>query len=497
MSAVVGALVTLNVDAVRSWLSERNPVVASFSPVEQPAYNGFTLVAPDASTVPAAVADTTDCDLLWDQGVQAGAIPVDERIQRLVMSGEAKDGIVVTGMRARVTQRGPADGDAALWCPGAGELSPIGFAFDLRGEPDGPAIEVAEAVRHSTDPTVPESPVTQFADGFAIALKEHEPVSLVLHTSLPEESIRWFVEVDVLVGGEPRTVRIDDGGEDFYSPGTRKEPNGYRTGTTAGVEFAGWGVVPEGVVHDSAGGRVVDHSGLQIPVPDGEVDVYRPFEAGIPSGYRAVRVDGRVVARFNPAGVAPESAPAVGQDCGQLGSGYIESVSEVSRRDVGGVERDAWDVTCSEGARFRYVQVRLGGGTTVVSAVVGPDDDMAAAAALLDGVRLSSMPPAVSATVEPVVALADVPATEDGPVSAPTDVGYIVEAFEDSRGVVVRFDKVDYRDGAVGNSNPAIRTVISDGNGSTPDLEKFRRDHVLVVLARTADGTLTGFAAVR
>ena len=496
-SALIGALVTFNVDEIKVWFSEQEPLLAQFSAVEKPAFNGFMLVAADASRVPAGTGDSTDCDELWRQGMQAGALPVDERIQRLLLRGDAKNGVTLTGLRARVTSRGPGEGDAALWCPGAGTLDPVGFAFDLWSQPGDPVVDVADAARHSTDPEKPTAPVTQFDDGFAIALKENETIPLVFQTRLPQDRITWYVEADVLVGDTMRTVRIDDGGQDFYSPGTRTDVNGYDRGHLAGVEYTDWGVDVGGVVHDGPSGRAVEYAGLRIPVPAGDVDVYHPNDGSVaPSGYRAVRVDGEIVARFNPSGVAPESAPAVGDRCGPAGAGSIRSVSPVATPGDALVERTGYDVTCSEGPSLRYEQSRPVGTDTMMTAILTPADDPQVAARMLGGLRHTSPPaPATAPTVEPVQALTEFPPTRDA-VDTPTDVVYLTETFVDSRGTVLRFDKVDYRGGSVINENSRTRTVVDTSGRWGGEVERFRKEHTLVVLSRSPDGQVLGLSPV-
>jgi hypothetical protein len=54
--------------------------------------------------------------------------------------------------------------------------------------------------------------VKQFADGFTINVAEKESVPLAFEATLPSDSIEWHVEADIVVGGDRRTVVIDNEG---------------------------------------------------------------------------------------------------------------------------------------------------------------------------------------------------------------------------------------------------------------------------------------------
>lgn len=126
ITAVLGAAATIKADDVDAWLSGQDPVEVQFTPVpERPApERGFTLVLPRAQTVPAVLTSEDNC--LEGSGLAEGGFLVGERRQGLMVHGMAKDGVAITGARARITGRGPAEGQTAVRCP-------------VRGRPAGPS----------------------------------------------------------------------------------------------------------------------------------------------------------------------------------------------------------------------------------------------------------------------------------------------------------------------------------------------------------------------
>jgi hypothetical protein len=494
VTAVVGAVATENVEQVQSWISEQDPLLSRLNPVEEPTA-GFLIVAPDPVAITPEMRATTDCDKLWDLGVRGGAVPADIRRQQVVLRGQAKDGVEILGMRAKVTSRGPAEGAAAAICPSAGSVEPIGLSFDLWT--DGPPIDVAEAVRG--EPGEESEDVKQFRDGYLIRVQENEPISLMLETNLPEDRITWHYDLDVLVGGERRTVRIDDGGRDFYSPGHRPDLQDYAQGATAGVEFASWGVDQRSVVVDDQGEQMLDYRGLRIDTRFGPVDIYQPRGSGVDSGYRYLRLAGRPVAMFNPPGVAPQPAPAPRGRCGNRANyELLDSVEPPTTRIVSShgstIERASYTAIC-EGRPIRFEVARMSRTGTVFTAELDGATDPEPGILLLDGIYETTDAPTPSwaPTAEPVSQLAadnrppalyqDIPAT---------DVGFLTEVFEDSRGLVVRFDKVDVRGEAITNVNPAVRTVVATEKAPLDEgqVARMAKERALVLLQRTPDGTL-------
>jgi hypothetical protein len=313
VASVLGALVTLNVDTIKNWFSEREPLESHVT-----TYRSWSLVVPDPSRLPTGVnevAESPDCATLYDIGLAAGGLPHAGLAYRVLLRGIAKDGSVIIDMHAKITKRTPAaDGALIIGCPPQGELKPIGLTFDLTNS------DSASAQRHDENS---DKTVNQFADGFAISLAENESVSLMIETILPSDSIEWHIEADTLVGGHRRTIIIDNEGKDFYSPGRRLSSQ-YREGHGADGWGGNWGVdkatqhtkTPDGVDVLRLGPVLIPYiPHMDIYQPERDY-AYDPFHDNL---YRWVRRDGRRLLTFNPPGVPARPLPAVGDSCDLTG----------------------------------------------------------------------------------------------------------------------------------------------------------------------------------
>ena len=321
LASVLGVLVTMNIDAIRNWLSEREPLEYHVSIAKGPTW--YDLIVADPSRLPTDVGKAKECAQLRAIGLAAGGVQSNFTNHRVLVRGIVKDGVVITDMRAKITKRTPAVDGALLFCPAAGSMEPIGLAFDLTKSDSAPA--------QRYDPNSYKT-VNQFADGFAISVAENESVPLMVDTTLPKDAVEWHIEADVLVGGVRQTIIIDNEGKDFYSPG-RRQDNQYRQGHGAGVLRSNWGIDkaarhvtgPGGADALQLGPVLVPYiPGLDIYQPGGELD---SFENGESSPYRWVRHDGRRIFSFNPAGVPAVNSLgegahnflAVGDSCYQSG----------------------------------------------------------------------------------------------------------------------------------------------------------------------------------
>ena len=364
LASVIGVLVTLNTDAIRELISEQRPLATHVTAGMEYPSGGYSLVVADPSRLPANMAEVDDCERMWSIGLDAGGVPTWPSARRVLLQGVAKDGVTVLDMRAKITRRSPATDGALLECPSAGGTDPIGLIFDLSESDSAPA----QHIDKNADPAAEYSgqPVNQFADGFVITVAENESVPLMVEATLPADSVEWHIEAEVLVGGQRRTIIIDNEGKDFFSPGTRR-PNQYVEGHRAGVDTTDWGV-DEGsrLVTGSDGGPALQFGPVLLPHVPG-LDIYQRADTGL-SGegisatpYRWVRRDGRTILSFNPPGSPAQSLPAVWDVCGEsdrygrddadLSYGYISTQSVVASeiRDHGGQQFEHWtiDYQCS------------------------------------------------------------------------------------------------------------------------------------------------------
>jgi hypothetical protein len=291
LTATIGAVVTLNVDSIKSWLSARNPleIVASGGLERPPSYS---MVVPDPSRLPPGLGRVESCDELWTIGVGAGGVRSDGLGQRLLLQGQAEDGVTIVDMRARITKTQPAIDGALLHCPAAGSKDPVGLQFDLGASPVAPARRV--------DPSSGKE-VVQFAAGAAITVADKESVPLAIEVALPQDAAFWHLEADAVVGGERRTIVIDDGGKDYFSPG-RRPLNQYREGHGAGVFFTDWGIDETARrLPLSSGSESLEYGLAAFPDAAG-LEAYRPASSGASydelSPERWIRKSGRKLLAF-------------------------------------------------------------------------------------------------------------------------------------------------------------------------------------------------------
>jgi hypothetical protein len=174
----------------------------------------------------------------------------------------------------------------------------------------------------------------QFSDGYSIALKENEVQQLSINAQTSVEDIEWYIEADVLIDDERRTLQIRDEGRNFSTPGGR-DYDEYVAGHTAARPELGrtltedWGVDNSAI--RSPDGSALRWRPLAIPWSDG-VYVYKPYQSGSqaddPGGYRQIRRNGVPILGFNMPGETPYySDVSVQEECGIEGwSGVIRSI---------------------------------------------------------------------------------------------------------------------------------------------------------------------------
>jgi|SRR4051794_1660944 hypothetical protein len=210
-AAIIGVIVSLNIDAIRSWSlskeSIRDPLEVSVMPNSEMPDGAWRIVVPDPTRLPTDTSTIKDCDTLWKVGLTAGGIESRSSTHLILLQGKANNGVVITQMEARITKRQPAIPGALLECvrhviPPAGILA-IHLDFNL----------------NSTDTAAAK----YFDKGHVISIAKDEPVLLATEVTLPDSAAYWHIEAKILVAGKTRTLVIDNAGKDFSSPGTRTE----------------------------------------------------------------------------------------------------------------------------------------------------------------------------------------------------------------------------------------------------------------------------------
>jgi hypothetical protein len=126
---------------------------------------------------------------------------------RITLDGTAGRTSTITGARARVLQRSTPSPAAEFTYPHEGEQDVIGLYFDL-DESGSPAHELISFATPSREPYFAHRTIT-VAPG--------EAVTLDVNATTQECDCQWVLELDVVVDGVSRTVRIDDNGKPFHT----------------------------------------------------------------------------------------------------------------------------------------------------------------------------------------------------------------------------------------------------------------------------------------
>ncbi|MEJ2863219.1 hypothetical protein [Actinomycetospora flava] len=536
---------TANAESIKEWISQSEPIEGGVADRQVLPENGFSLLVTDPARLSPGVAQMDACSDLWREGLRAGGIPVQPRTQVADLRSGSETGATIVGLRARVTQRLPAADGALLECPAAGPQEPTQFAFAIGDN------NVAEAIRPA-DGDAGAGDQAQFGNGFRLEFKKDEGQALALLVEPPRESIFWHYEADVTTDGRTiTTIVLNDNGRDFYSPGSRAS-NEYLEGHSAGVDVTDWGVERGSRVVGEPGNQRLMQGQLDVPFEPG-MEYYRPrpdsTNAGSSSSFW-LRRDGRKLLSVNVPGSAPDVLPEMYDLCGGSANGdddrrgYTKSkvVSPPLVEQVAGqpVERTTVDYVCSIGVgvardgergtpgyfycrglpcaesalRATVVRFPLANVEFLSWSNETATQDVQLVDRLLRDARVDGLPagPAPGAlAVEPVVPLppAGYPDWVAGRIASPTDVGLLTAVEADSEGLVVTFDKVDYRacacpsGGAFTNVNSNIRRlrvlteteIDATGGGSVTVLPEIVSQRRLVVLSRDSQGRVLHIVA--
>lgn len=352
ITAIVSAVVAANFDALQSWWSSREPIaVQSLGPGR---YNpvAFTMVVP-VGRLPESVFQLNDCQALYQAGMQAGGnTAVGSDIERIVLTGKAKDSVTIVGMQAVVTKHEPAHDGTYLSCPTQGEIDSTGIKFDLKKTDTANATFIDKDSGKTQD---------RFATGSVINLADNEAFPMEVTSDLPDDAVHWHIEARLL--GQSNPVIIDNNGHDFVTVGQRRRDS-YERGYSQYDElpaptFRQWGVADASVSGTDTDARL-SADGVVIPYRPG-TDFYQAHKDtdGAP---RMIRQNSQPLITFDNTALVsfpPPSAPIdtlCDRDPGSrlhYDFGYIRAITAVdagstTQRGVPLVHRSE-DVRCSLG----------------------------------------------------------------------------------------------------------------------------------------------------
>jgi hypothetical protein len=234
---VVNDKLTTASNSARAAKQSAAPVSIDVTEVGEQA--SFTMLVRDPARLP-ALPSSLGCGDLYRVGAAAGGVSnrIDDDIRNILLTGKSDEGIVLNGITARTTGRGPSDDGVLLVCESqGGEVMPVDYTFDLSKAASAVATRRAEDSIEMVD---------VFAAGTVVTVRHGDaPVPLHVRVVLPTYVISWHLEAKVVGRTDP--LIIDDHGKDFTTFG-RRPFNAYESGYTFASQYvdkhglAWWGV---------------------------------------------------------------------------------------------------------------------------------------------------------------------------------------------------------------------------------------------------------------
>ncbi len=182
-----------------SWNVQRNPaLVGSFAPFHVEA------ILPAGSRP--ATGPGPGCQGFQPWAHQHDGIDAGTTRLQVVLQGRSTSPLLITNARAVVVGEETPGPGIAVQCPPAGDVELRPLTIDLE-DPDRQAVYDPGAGRE-----------------FGFTLTEGEIESFLITATAQTATYSWYLELTVVVGGESRTVLIDDGGRPFRTARPLTDP---------------------------------------------------------------------------------------------------------------------------------------------------------------------------------------------------------------------------------------------------------------------------------
>lgn len=199
LTTLAGWGTTLAVTALQQEATARDPLTwtVESNPAQVAAFAAF----PVEVRLPAGARPVTGpgpgCRGFRPWGLQHDGIDAGITRLQLVLQSRSTSPLLIADARAVVVGRNALAPGIGVRCPPAGEAELRPLSIDLE-RPDPRAVYGSEPGRQ-----------------FGFTLEQGEIESFLVTASARTATYAWYLELTVIVGGEPRTVRIDDGGSPF------------------------------------------------------------------------------------------------------------------------------------------------------------------------------------------------------------------------------------------------------------------------------------------
>jgi hypothetical protein len=147
----------------------------------------------------------------WIRG--QGGVDVDASFIKLIVRGNRQAGVKLTGMQAKVEQRGPPLRGAFFYAPPEGERENAQVGFDLEE-----AIPVARLVEPNKTLGDPDYLGDEYFMNKSVdlALGEDQVFNVVALTT--SYHFTWYIEMEVKAGGRTQYIRVDLRGAEKQPP---------------------------------------------------------------------------------------------------------------------------------------------------------------------------------------------------------------------------------------------------------------------------------------
>jgi len=140
---------------------------------------------------------------------EAGAVDINMTLFKLVLTGNRSVPVRIINMAARLHDRRGLSGEGSVTTPGPqGAESSLPVGFDL----DGGNLHARKMVSGTLSVTGDIFGDNYFS-GTTVPLKRDEQVVFSVIARTLEHYVEWFIDIDLLVDGESKTVSVGVGGD--------------------------------------------------------------------------------------------------------------------------------------------------------------------------------------------------------------------------------------------------------------------------------------------
>jgi hypothetical protein len=175
---------------------KRPPITATVIPNADPP---LRMVVPSART--SVGSPGSGCDGFRRWGLRLGGADAGETTFKLIVQSETDDPVYIAGVRAVVSRVRPIRSPVVVVCPSQGEAPEREVLIDLDTSQAGRYVRAGRQ------------------EPFNFVLSRGKSEIFRITAATKRHAVHWVLEVDVVVAGKHRTMRLDDNGRAFATSG--------------------------------------------------------------------------------------------------------------------------------------------------------------------------------------------------------------------------------------------------------------------------------------